>query len=563
MKAPWLTDIGEKTLQGGYLLPGETQEGMFKRLANAASHILGRPDLTDKFFNMLWNNWLCPASPVASNLGTQNLPISCYASSVNDSTSDIFQHYHEIAMLSKYGGGTGSYWGNIRPRGTAISKGGTSDGIVPWLKVLEGTINSVSQAGVRRGAVAAYLDVEHLDIEEFIGIRHNNGDISRKALSVGFHHGVCISDKFMEDAIAGKTKERYIFNEIMKHRVETGEPYLMFKDTANRTMPNVFKTNNLKIETSNLCSEIFLPTDKDHTFVCCLSSLNLARYDEWKDTDTVYYATMFLDAVMQDFINKTTNIQGFEKSRNFAIKSRSLGLGALGWHTLLQQKGLPFDSFQSMTLNAQIFSQIQKQSQQASRDMAIKYGEPEWCKGSGLRNSTTMAVAPTVSNSIISGGLSQGIEPISSNVYMHKTAKGSFLRKNPILESLLELKGMNTADVWIKINNDKGSVRNLNLSSEEKLVFLTAREINQFAIIKQASQRQKFIDQGQSVNLYFALPTEISDPIEKKKLSQYMLQVHIEAWRSGLKSLYYMKTESILKGEPVFQDSAACAACEG
>lgn len=560
--APWLTDIGRKTLEAGYLQKNETQRGMFLRVANTAAQRLGKPHLVDKFFNMLWSNWLCLASPVAANLGAQNLPISCYASSVEDDTSGIFEHYHEVAMLSKYGGGVGSYWGRVRGRGTPISKGGTSEGVVPWMKVLESTIQSVSQAGTRKGAVAAYLDVEHLDIEEFVSIRHNSGDISRKALSVGFHHGVCISDAFMEAAIAGNPKERELFNKIMKYRVETGEPYLMFKDTANRNMPEAFKNNNLKIETSNLCNEIYLPTDPMHTFVCCLSSMNLAKWDEWKDTDTVYYATLFLDAVMSDFIDKAKNLPGFDSSVRFAEKCRALGLGVLGWHTLLQQKQLPFDSFDSMMLNAQIFSQIKRQSYEASRDMAKEYGEPLWCTGTGMRNATTMAVAPTVTNSILSGGVSQGIEPISTNIYMQKTAKGTFLRKNPQLESLLESKGMNTNEIWMAIDRDKGSVRNIALTPEEKAVFLTAREINQFAVIKQAAQRQKFIDQGQSVNLYFAMPKDITNDTEKKALKKYMLEVHLEAWRSGLKGLYYMKTQSPLKGESLAQDASSCAACE-
>lgn len=560
----FLTEEGFKTLSQGYLLKNETPRQMYLRVSNAAASRLNRPDLAHKFYEIIWNNWLCLATPVASNMGTQNLPISCFSNSVDDNTSDIFKGYHEIAMLSKYGGGTGSYWGRVRGRGTPISKGGFSEGIIPWLKVLEQTASSVSQGGTRRGAVAAYLDIEHLDIEEFIEVRRNTGDISRKCLSNNFHHGVCVSDSFMESIKNGDKKARAVWASLLKNRVEFGEPYIMFKDTANKAAPQIYKDKNLRIETSNLCSEIMLHTDPEHTFVCCLSSMNLARYDEWKDTDAVYYATYFLDGVMQEFIDKAKLVPGFEKAVKFAEKSRALGLGALGWHTLLQSKMIPFDSFDSMMLNAQIFSRIKKEAERASQALAREYGEPEWCKGYGVRNTHLVAIAPTVSNSLISGGVSQGIEPINANIYSHKTAKGTFIRKNPSLEALLEKKGLNTLEIWNQINQDRGSVRNVKgLSKEEKEVFLTAREINQFAIVRQAGQRQKFIDQGQSVNLFFAMPNDVTDENEKKQLAKYINEVHLEAWELGLKSLYYLKTESVLKGEAIFKDSNDCKSCEG
>lgn len=560
----WLNSEAWITLQGGYLLKGETPRQMYLRVSQAAASRLNRMDLASKFYDLLWKNWLGLASPVASNMGTDNLPISCFSSAMADNTSDIFKHYHEIAMLSKYGGGTGSYWGRVRGRGVPISKGGFSEGVVPWLKTLEQTASSVSQGGTRRGAVAAYLDVEHLDIDEFLDIRKNTGDISRKCLSNNFHHGVCVSDDFMRALLAGDKDARKRWGHILKTRVEFGEPYLMWKDTANKTAPQIYKDKQLKIETSNLCSEIFLHTDPDHTFVCCLSSMNLARYDEWKNTDAVYLATMFLDGVMEEFLAKASKIEGFEKAVRFATKSRALGLGVIGYHTLLQARSIPFDSFQSMMLNAELFRHLDSESLKASKDMAVVYGEPEWCRGYGVRNSHRLAVAPTTTNSILAGGVSQGIEPISANIFNQKTSKGVFIRKNPILEQILDSRGQNTLEVWTQINQDRGSVKNVKcLTSEEKQVFLTAREINQFAIVRQAGQRQKWIDQGQSTNLFFAMPSDVTDDVEKKKLAKYIHDVHLEAWQLGLKSLYYLRTESVLKGEAVFKEASDCQSCEG
>jgi ribonucleoside-diphosphate reductase alpha chain len=559
----WMTNEGFQTLSEGYLLPNETPRQMYLRVSFTAASRLNKPDLASKFYDLIWKNWLCLASPVASNMGTDNLPISCYSSSVPDSTSGIFKHYHEIAMLSKFGGGTGSYWGRVRGRGTPISKGGFSEGVASWLPGLQNVTQTVSQ-NYRRGAVAAYLDIEHLDSGEFIDIRRNTGDISRKCLSKSFHHGVCVSDDFMQSLKDGNVGNRKTWEHLLKVRVETGEPYIMWKDTANRNAPQIYKDKNLKIETSNLCSEIFLHTDTDHTFVCCLSSMNLARWDEWKDTDAVYLAIWFLDAVMEDFIVKAKKLEGLEKAVRFAEKSRALGLGALGWHTLLQMKMLPFDSFQSMSLNNQVFQHIRLESERATKDLAAEYGEPEWCKGYGVRNTHLGALAPTVSNALISGGLSEGAGLITANIYSQKSAKGTFVIKNNILKKLLVEKNQDTNEIWNQINQDRGSVKNLKcLSAEEKEIFLTARETNQFAVVRQAGQRQKYIDQGQSTNLYFPMPDNIVDEDEKKKLAKYIHNVHMEAWELGLKSLYYMKTESILKGEAIFKENSDCKACEG
>jgi ribonucleoside-diphosphate reductase alpha chain len=561
----FLTHEGYETLTKGYLLENETPKGMYKRLSKVASDKLKRPDLEDKFFSYLWKNWLCPSTPISSNLGTsKGLPISCFGNVIDDSIDGIFKQYHETAMLTKNGGGIGSYYGNIRSRGTKIGINGTSEGIVPWLKVDEQTIQAVAQGQSRRGAKAIYLDIEHGDIEEFIDIRKPNGDLSRKCLSNNFHHAVCISDEFMNKCKNGDTKSRNLWEKILRNRIETGEPYLMFKDNANNNKPQWYKDNNQTILASQLCNEIYIPSDVNSTYVCCLSSLNLARWDEWKDTDLIETSIYFLDGVIQDFIDKGKNIPGLEKAVKSAEEGRTLGLGVLGWHTLLQSKMIPFDSFEAMQLNNLIFKTLRERSDKASQKLAKEYGECIWTKGYGVRNANLLAIAPTVSNALISGGYSQGIEPIISNIYSQKTAKGTFIRKNPILENILENKNINNFNTWNLINSDDGSVKNINeLTNLEKEVFQTAREINQFAIIKQAAQRQRYIDQGQSVNLFFSMPDDIQNKKDRSKLGKYIHDIHMLAWESGLKGLYYLRSTGVLKGDSIYKEESECKACEG
>lgn len=555
----WLKEEGLKTLQSGYLLSNENPIDMYRRVSSAAAKRLNRQDLEQDFFDIIWHNWLCLATPVASNMGTdRGLPISCNTIHVGDSVDSIFMKNHELAILSKNGAGVGIYLGDVRGRGAPIKGNGKSEGIIPWAKVYDTTCISVSQGSTRRGAGAAYLDINHPDIEEFINIRRPTGDVNRRCLNL--HHAVCIDDGFMKKVENGDEKARHLWSEIIKARFETGEPYLFFKDNVNNQRPECYVKNNLTIKTSNICNEIYLYTDPEHTFVCCLSSLNVARYLEWKDwisprsgKSVVELTTYFLDAVISEYTVKASSIFGLDSAVRFAEKSRAIGIGVLGWHTFLQEQGLPFDSFQSMVYNSMIFKQMKEQSDKATQDLAKEYGEPEWCKGFGRRNTHCIAVAPTVSNSIISGSVSAGIEPIAANVFALKSAKGTFLRKNSTLEKLLESKGKNTPDVWKSISQNDGSVKHLSfLTEEEKEVFLTAREINQFAIIKQAAQRQKYIDQGQSVNLFFA---KNSDP-------SYIHQVHIEAWRQGLKGLYYCRAESVLKGDMVNRQKDECLSCE-
>jgi ribonucleoside-diphosphate reductase alpha chain len=553
MAPQWMGEEGYKTLQGGYMLPGETPRDMYVRVAGAAGRYYEDSEYwSGKFFEAMWNNWLCPASPILSNMGTdRGLPISCNSIHVGDSVDSIFRKSHELAMLSKNGAGVGIYLGDVRGRGAPIRGNGKSEGVIPWTKVYDSTTVSVSQGSTRRGASAAFLPVTHLDIEEFINIRRPTGDMNRRCLNL--NHGVCITDEWMQSMLAGDQQKRLLWQEILKARVETGEPYLFFSDNVNKMNPECYKANGLSVKTTNICTEIFLHTDPDHSFVCCLSSLNLVKWEEWKDSDVVEVSVRFLDAVLEEYIVKSEGMPGLESSRRSAIKGRAIGIGVLGWHTFLQKKMIPFDSFEAMMFNANIFRTIKNNAEKETAVLAKEKGEPEWCKGFNRRNTHLVAVAPTVSNSTISGGHSAGIEPIAANIFSQKSAKGTFIRKNAVLEQLLESLGKNTPEVWKSINEQSGSVQHLKfLTDEQKAVFLTAREINQHAIVKQAAQRVKFIDQGQSVNLFFA----------SNASPKYIHEVHVAAWQEGLKSLYYLRTEGVLRGDLASRSKEECAACE-
>jgi ribonucleoside-diphosphate reductase alpha chain len=550
----WMDQAGLSTLENGYLLEGETPLDMYVRVSHAAgSYYSDNEKWTKKFFNAMWKNWLCPASPILSNMGTdRGLPISCNSIHVGDSVDSIFGKSHELAMLSKNGAGVGIYLGDVRGRGASIKGNGKSEGVIPWAKVFDTTTVSVSQGSTRRGAGAVYLPIRHLDIDEFINIRRPTGDANRRCLNL--NHGVSVDDLWMKEMIEGDQTKRLIWQEILRSRVETGEPYLLFVDSANRANPECYIENGLSVKTSNICTEVMLHTDTDHSFVCDLSSLNLVRWYEWKDSDLVRTTVRFLDAVMEEYILKSDCMPGLGPSRASAIKGRAIGIGVLGWHSLLQSLNYPFDSFDSMMLNSTIFKTIRDKAEEETKALALELGEPEWCKGFGRRNTHLMAVAPTVSNSTISGGYSAGIEPIAANIFSQKSAKGTFIRKNTILETHLEIIGKNTPEVWKSINEQSGSVQHLSfLDDLTKQVFLTAREINQHAIIKQAAQRQKFIDQGQSVNLFFA----------SNASPKYIHEVHLAAWELGLKSLYYFRSEGVLKGDLASRSKEECVACEG
>lgn len=553
----WLTEDGLRTLNGGYLLKDETPRQMYRRVAEAAA-AYKRTDTerrlwADRFFEAMWKNWLCPASPVLSNMGTtRGLPISCNSIHVDDSVDSIFTKAHELAMLSKHGAGVGIYLGDVRGRGTAIGANGASEGVIPWAKVYDSTIVSVSQGATRRGAGALYLPIEHPDVEEFISLRRPTGDANRRCLNI--NHAVTITDAFMESMLAGDTHKRQLWQEVLRTRVETGEPYMMFIDTVNKTAPEAYKKHNLKVKTSNICTEITLHTDPEHSFVCCLSSLNLARWDEWCKTDLGGLAVHFLEGVLSEYIEHGSGVKGLENSIRSAVKGRAIGIGVLGWHSLLQRRMFAFDSLQAMMLNGEVFRTIRRQADVATRALAAELGEPEWCQGTGTRHTHLLAIAPTVSNSIIAGGQSAGIEPLAANVYHQKTAKGTLIRKNPVLDETLSEFGINTATTWKSIYQNEGSVQHLDaLPAVVRKVFLTAREINQHALVRQAAQRQQWIDQGQSLNLFFASNAD----------AKYIHEVHLEAWRTGLKTLYYLRSSGVLRGDLASRSASECSACEG
>ena len=543
----WLSEEGLHTLSAGYLLPGETPRAMFQRVAKAAATINDDPTLFDDLFTCLWNGWLGLASPVAANFGTSRaLPISCYSVHLSDSVSSIYSHLKEVAQLSKNGGGVGVYFGDVRPAGAPISGGGKSTGIVPWAQQYDLAARVVSQGGVRRGSFAIYLPIDHPDVPELLRAKdHGKGD-PRKF--VDSNVALTISDEWVESMIAGDTQKQELFGEVLKTRMISGSPYLVFIDNANRQNPECYTERGLSVKTSNLCSEIFLHTDEHHSFVCVLSSLNLSRYDDfsrWKSPTTgrtvPQLAIHLLDAVVSEFIRKAKDKVGLGRSVRFAEKSRALGLGTMGLHTLYQKRGLPFASSGARQLNIETHQWIREQSEIASRELAERFGEPEWCVGSGMRHTHLTAVAPTRTNSVISGAFSQGIEPIDSNYFVAKQAKGTYVRKNPVLEKLLCDRGV-PQSIWEDILHAKGSVQDLAcLSDVEKEVFKTAREIDQFELVKQASDRQEFICQGQSLNL-FVDPE--SDPA-------YIMRLHLSAWKMGLKSLYYLKSSSLLTQKKV------------
>jgi len=549
----FMGEVALSTLSKGYLLPGETPKKAYRRVAHAIANRLNRPDLESKFFKYIWNGWIGLASPVLSNTGTdRGLPISCFGVDTPDSVRGIGLTNAELMKLTASGGGVGISTSRIRPRGTAIGKNGKSEGVVPWCKIYDSTIIATNQGNVRRGAASVNLNINHPDIEEFLQIRRPKGDPNRQCLNL--HQCVVVDDAFMRRLNDRDEEAMSLWLQILKSRVETGEPYIMFEDNVNKDNPLAYMMNNLKVSMTNICTEITLHTDEEHSFICCLSSLNLAKYDEWKDTDVVEIATYFLDGVMQEFIDKTNGKEALKRTHMHAKKGRALGLGIMGWHSFLQQRNLPFNSIASTAWTHTIMSKIKSQAEEASRNLAVEYGEPLWCKGTGMRNTHLLAIAPTVSNSSIAG-CSAGIEPLPANVYTFNGAKGTFIVKNKELEKLLVERKKNTDKVWDQILVDGGSVQNLPsdvVSEDEKEVFLTFAETNQLELVRQAAIRQKYIDQTQSLNLAFA-------PTDSPK---WINQVHIEAWKLGVKTLYYLRTDSVIKGD-LGSRTAECVSCDG
>ena len=548
------TDVYKKTISGGYLFDGEPPREAYQRVAKTVARRLYKPEMADTFFNYIWNGWLCLASPVLSNTGTdRGLPISCFGIDVADSIQDIGQKNLEMMLLAKHGGGVGIGINQIRPAGSEITGNGTSDGVVPFCKIYDSTILATNQGAVRRGAASVNINIEHDDFDEWLEIREPKGDVNRQSLNL--HQCAVVGDKFMRKLVAGDEDARGRWGRLLQKRKATGEPYILFKGNTNKSNPPAYKDHSLKVHMTNICSEIVLHTDENHSFVCCLSSLNLAKYDEWKNTNIIYDSIWFLDGVLEEFIQRAKYRKGFENSVRSAEKGRALGLGVLGWHTYLQEKGLPFEGLLSQYETRRIFSQIKIESERASMDLATTFGEPLWCVGTGMRNTHLRAIAPTVSNSKLSGNISPGIEPWAANVFTDQSAKGTFIRKNPSLQKLLKKKKLDTKEIWDKILEDGGSVQELkDLNDDEKEIFKTFKELNQLELVRQAGIRQQYIDQSVSLNLAF--PSEATP--------KWINKVHLDAWEKGIKTLYYMRTESVLRGDiAATAMDESCISCDG
>ena len=542
----WLNEESQQILNRGYLLKGETVKSAIERIANAAASRLYKPELAEAFIEMIERGWMSLSSPIWANMGTERgLPISCFNVYVPDNIEGITHKLGEVIMQTKIGGGTSGYFGELRGRGSAVTDNGKSSGATSFMKLFDTAMDTISQGGVRRGAFAAYLDIDHPDIKEFLEIKNIGNPIQN------LFYGVCVPDYWMQEMIDGDMEKRVIWAKVLESRQQKGLPYILFKDNINRFKPQVYKDKNRTIHSSNLCSEITLPSTDQESFICCLSSMNLELYDEWKDTEAVKLAIYFLDGVLQEFIAKTEGNHYLSAANRFAKNHRALGLGAMGWHSYLQKNSIPFEGMRAKGLTQQIFEDINNKASKASKELAKVYGEPEILKGYGLRNTTLMAIAPTTSSSAILGQTSPGIEPFSSNYYKAGLAKGNFMRKNKYLQKLLKAKGLDDEDTWRSIMLNHGSVQHLEgLTQVEKDIFKTFKEISQLEIIQQASVRQKFIDQAQSLNL------NIPAGLPVKEVNKLM----IEAWKLGVKTLYYQRSQSVSK--EFVSNMVSCASCE-
>jgi ribonucleoside-diphosphate reductase alpha chain len=545
-KYEWLNNDSRTFLSRGYLTEGVTPEQRIIDIARAAEKNLGIEGFAAKFEDYMSRGFYSLSSPIWSNFGLERgLPISCYGSYIPDDMEHILTKMGEIGTMSKVGGGTSAYFGAVRGRGSAISSGGQSTGVHHQLTVFNSLINYVSQGNVRRGSFAAYLPIDHADIEEFLKIR-GEGD-SIQELSIG----VCISDDWMKSMIDGDKDKRKLWGKVIQKRFESGYPYIFFSDTANKNAPQVYKDKGQRIYASNLCSEIFLSTFDDESFVCNLSSINLDKWRELKDTDAIKVLIYFLDAVMTEFISKTEGVKYMEAPHKFAVNQRALGLGVLGWHSYLQQHNIAFESMEAKMENSSIFETIRQQCDEATQELAAKFGEPPLLEGYGKRNVTTMAIAPTTSSSFILGQVSPSIEPLNSNYFVKDLAKGKFTYKNNYLKKLLKEKGKDDNDTWKSILLKAGSVQHLDfLSSHEKDVFKTFGEISQKEIVIQAAQRQKYIDQGQSLNLM------IAPSVRAKDVNELM----IFAWEQNIKSLYYQRSAN--PAQELARSILECSTCQ-
>jgi ribonucleoside-diphosphate reductase alpha chain len=548
-----LTEFGKETLQDRYLLPGESYQDLFARVAAAYADDQAH---AQRLYDYISRLWFMPATPVLSNGGTgRGLPISCYLNSVDDSLEGIVNTWNENVWLASRGGGIGTYWGSVRGIGEPVGLNGKTSGIIPFVRVMDSLTLAISQGSLRRGSAACYLDISHPEIEEFLEIRKPSGDFNRKALNL--HHGVLLTDEFMhavrdgaefilrspkDGSERGKVDARSLFQKLVETRLATGEPYIVFNDTVNRTMPRHHRELGLKVSTSNLCSEITLPTGRDHlgndrTAVCCLSSLNVETWEEWKDEKMFIEDVMrFLDNVLQDYIDRAP--EEMARAKYSAERERSVGLGIMGFHSLLQQRGIPFESAMAKSWNLRIFKHISAKANEASMQLAVERGPCPDAADQGVmeRFSCKMAIAPTASISIICGGTSACIEPIPANIYTHKTLSGSFIVKNPYLEKILQAKSKDSTNVWNSILEKEGSVQHLDfLSQDEKDTYKTSFEIDQRWLIELAADRAPYIDQAQSLNLFIPADVEKWD----------LLMLHYRAWELGVKSLYYLRSKSI------------------
>lgn len=543
----WKNVESEQNLNRGYLLKGETVEKAIERVSTAAAQRLYKPELAPAFQEMIERGWMSLSSPVWANMGTERgLPISCFNVHIPDNIEGITHKLGEVIMQTKLGGGTSGYFGSLRGRGSAVTDNGKSSGAVSFMRLFDTAMDTISQGGVRRGAFAAYLDIDHPDILEFLQIKSIGHPIQN------LFFGVCVPDYWMQDMIDGDMTKRETWARLLECRQQKGLPYIFFTDNVNKNKPQVYKDLNYTIHASNLCSEIMLPSTEDESFICCLSSMNLETYDEWKDSDAVKLAIFFLDAVLQEFIVKTEDNYYLANAHRFAKRHRALGLGALGWHSYLQKNRIPFEGIQAKQLTTKIFSEIRENADKATRELARIYGEAPLLKGYGRRNTTLIAIAPTTSSSAILGQASPGIEPFSSNYYKVGLSKGNFMRQNKYLKELLAEKGIDNEDTWRSIMLHHGSVQHLEeLTAEEKAVFKTFKEISQLEIIQQAAIRQKYVDQSQSLNL------NIPSSLPIKEVNKLM----IEAWKLGVKTLYYQRSQSVSK--ELVTGLVSCKSCEG
>jgi ribonucleoside-diphosphate reductase alpha chain len=548
MSIRWLNKASQLFLERDYLVKDQTIEDRIDIICRTAENILNKPGFAKAFKEGLYNGWYSLSTPIWHNFGNnRGLPISCFSSMIEDSIDSILYTQAEVGIMTKYGGGTAAYFGKVRGRGSLIQNGtnGETSGSVHFMKLYESVVQIISQGSARRGNFAAYLPIDHPDIYEFLSIRNEGHPIQ----DISF--GVCVTDSWMQSMIDGDKQKRNVWAKVLESRTNKGYPYIIFIDNVNKNTVDVYKDLNLEITHSNLCSEILLHTNENESFVCDLSSMNILFYEEWKNTNAVELLTYFLDAVMTEFITKAKHIRFLERAVKFAERQRALGIGWLGWHSFLQSKMIPFESMEAKRYNVEIAKLIKERAYAASKQLAEEYGEPELLKGYGRRNVTLCAIAPTKSSAFILGQVSEGIEPHRTNYYIKDLQKGKFTIKNEFLEKLLEEKGKNSNEVWQSILKNGGSVQHLDfLSAKEKSVFKTFSEISQMEIVVQAAQRQKYIDQGQSLNIM------IHPDIPIKVVNNLI----IEAWKLGIKAFYYQI--SINAAQNLARSLLTCTSCE-